>query len=277
MKIALKLAYLGDNYYGFQRQPGLATVDSEVRKALEKIGVIHGDFCYAGRTDRGVSALGQVIDFWIDEDKAYLTRPRCVNGRLPRDIWTWAWAKAPIGFSARWNALWREYRYLLWHPGLDIEKMRTAAAQLLGEHDFRNFSSAKVGTVKTVQKLEIALRNGLFIFDIRADGFLWNMVRKIVGSLEKMGTGQKDMNWFSDLLRPDLNHGAPTAPAEGLILMDVGYEGLEWQVDEYSRKRAATAMLATVQRRMAGAMVAREMEWEMIEKGADRLSRQVKR
>ena len=84
-----------------------------------KIGVIHGDFCYAGRTDRGVSALGQVIDFWIDEDKEKLTRPRCVNGRLPRDIWTWAWARAPIGFSARWNAQWREYRYLLWHPGLD--------------------------------------------------------------------------------------------------------------------------------------------------------------
>jgi tRNA pseudouridine38-40 synthase len=267
MKIALKLAYLGDNYYGFQRQPGLATVDSEVRKALEKIGVIHGDFCYAGRTDRGVSALGQVIDFWIDEDKAYLTRPRCVNGRLPRDIWTWAWAVAPIGFSARWNALWREYRYLLWHPGLDMEKMRPAAERLLGEHDFRNFSSAKVGTVKTVQKLEIAERNGLFIFDIRADGFLWNMVRKVVGSLEKMGTGQKDMNWFSDLLRPDLNHGAPTAPAEGLILMDVGYEGLEWQVDEYSRERAANGMEATVQRRMAGAMVAREMERGMIENG----------
>ncbi len=112
----------------------------------------------------------------------------------------------------------------------------------LGEHDFRNFSSAKVGTVKTVQKLEISEQNGLFIFDIRADGFLWNMVRKIVGALEKVGSGQKDMSWFSDLLRPELNHGAPTAPAEGLILMDVGYEGLEWQVDEYSRQRAAKGL-----------------------------------
>ncbi len=86
MKIALKLAYLGDSYYGFQRQPDLVTVDSEVSAALRRIGVINGDFCYAGRTDRGVSALGQVIDFWIDEDKAHLARPRCVNGRLPRDI-----------------------------------------------------------------------------------------------------------------------------------------------------------------------------------------------
>jgi len=267
MKIALKLAYLGEGYYGFQRQPGLVTVDSEVRKALSQIGVIHGDFCYAGRTDRGVSALGQVIDFWIDEEKAKLARPRCVNGRLPRDIWTWAWAVAPVGFSARWNAQWREYRYLLWHPGLDLEIMRSAAAELMGVHDFRNFSSAKVDTVKTLQKLEISEQGGLFVFDIRADGFLWNMVRKIVGALEKMGSGQKDGQWFSDLLRPELNHGAPTAPAEGLILMDVGYEGLDWQVDEYSRRRAATALSATVQKRMAGAMVAREMERAMTENG----------
>ncbi|MDD1757191.1 MAG: tRNA pseudouridine(38-40) synthase TruA, partial [Methanotrichaceae archaeon] len=109
MKIALKLAYLGDNYFGFQRQPNLITIDSEVRKALIGIGVNNGDYCYSGRTDRGVSALGQVIDFWIDDDKSALAKPRCVNGRLPRDIWAWAYAVAPVGFSARWSALWREY------------------------------------------------------------------------------------------------------------------------------------------------------------------------
>lgn len=268
MKVALKLAYLGDAYFGFQRQPDKTTVDSEVRKALAQIGVIHGDFCYAGRTDRGVSALGQVIDFWIDEEKSRLTRPRCVNGRLPRDIWTWAWAKAPIGFSARWNAQWREYRYLLWHPGLDLERMREASRMLFGEHDFRNFSSAKVDTVKSILKLEISHEMGLFIFDIRANGFLWNMVRKIVGALEKVGSGQKDLVWFSDLLCPELNHGAPTAPAEGLILMDVGYEGLDWQIDEYSRARAATALAATVQKRMAGAMVAKTLAGAMMQNDA---------
>jgi len=259
MKIALKLAYLGDAYYGFQRQPDVVTVDSEVRKALLKIGVINGDFCYAGRTDRGVSALGQVIDFWIDEDKAYLARPRCVNGRLPRDIWAWAWAVAPIGFSARWNALWREYRYILWHPGLDLERMRAAAELLLGEHDFRNFSSAKIGTVKNLQMLTISEKDGLFTFDLRADGFLWNMVRKIAAALEKIGAGERGLDWIHDLLNPSLNHGAPTGPAEGLILMGVGYEELDWQVDEYSRKRAAKALATTVQKRMAQAMVAREL------------------
>jgi tRNA pseudouridine38-40 synthase len=134
----------------------------------------------------------------------------------------------------------------------------------LGEHDFRNFSSAKVDTVKTLQKLHISEEGGLFVFDIRATGFLWNMVRKIVGALEKVGAGQKEMSWFSDLLRPELNHGAPTAPADGLILMDVGYEGLDWQVDEYSRARAATALGATVQSRMARASVARVMERAMV-------------
>ena len=78
-----------------------------------------------------------------------------------------------------------------------------------------------------MQKLEISEKNGLFTIDIRADGFLWNMVRKIVGALEKVGAGQKDMKWFADLLRPELTIGAPTAPAEGPILMEAGHQGLE--------------------------------------------------
>ena len=265
MKIALKLAYLGDNYYGFQRQPDLVTVDSEIREALAQIGVIHGDFCYAGRTDRGVSALGQVIDFWIDGENANLARPRCINGRLPRDIWAWAWAVAPLGFSARWNALWREYRYLLWHEGLDMEKMRSAAEMLKGLHNFRNFSSCKEGTVKEIQKLEITEESGfeLVTFDIRANGFLWNMVRKIVQALETIGSGEKDLEWIEELLNPELNYGAPAAPAEGLILMDVGYDCLEWQVDEYSRERAAKALKATVQKRISSAHVVRCLQKAM--------------
>ena len=263
MKIALKLAYLGDEYYGFQKQPDLVTVDSEVRRALERIGVINGDFCYAGRTDRGVSALGQVIDFYIDEDKAYLARPRCVNGRLPRDIWAWAWAVAPIGFSSRWNAQWREYRYVLWHEGLDLERMREAAELLKGEHDFRNFSSEKEFTVKDVLKLEILEKSGLFIIDIRANGFLWNMVRKITRTLELVGSGEREIDWVSELLNPDTNYGAPTGSAKGLILMDVGYKELEWHVDEYSRRRAARTLCSVVQERMASAEVARTIRAAM--------------
>lgn len=265
MKIALKLAYLGDNYYGFQAQPDHVTVDSEIRSALRQIGVANGDFCYAGRTDRGVSALGQVIDFWIDEENEYLTRPRCINGRLPRDIWAWAWAKAPLGFSARWNAKWREYRYLLWHEGLDLELMRSGAEMLLGEHDFRNFSSSKVETTREIQKLEVTEESGLGLIsvDIRANGFLWNMVRRIVRALEMVGSKEKEPEWIMELLDPDLNFGAPSALAAGLILMDVGYDCLEWQVDEYSRERAAKALAAVVQERMEKAEVARAIQRAM--------------
>lgn len=263
MKIALKLAYLGDNYYGFQQQPNLVTIDSEVRKALVNIGVIDGDFEYAGRTDRGVSALGQVIDFQIDKNKANLTRPRCINGRLPRDIWAWASATVPESFDSRRSAVWREYRYVLWHPGLDLELMRSTAKQLLGEHDFRNFSSCKEDTIRRILRLEVSEQEGLFIFDVRADGFLWNMVRKIVCTLKLIGAGEKKPEWIYDLLNTGLNCGAPMAPAEGLIFMAVGYEGVEWQVDEYSRKRAAKMLTATVQKRMASAQVTRMMQRAM--------------
>jgi tRNA pseudouridine38-40 synthase len=252
MKIALKLAYLGQNYYGLQKQPDLITIDSAVRKALLRIGVINGDFCYAGRTDRGVNALGQVIDFWIDEDKAHLAAPRIVNSSLPRDIWAWAHAIAPIGFSARWNATWREYRYILYHEGLDLDSMREAAELIRGEHDFRNFSSAKEDTIRDVTKLTISGQDGVFLIDVRARGFLWNMVRKVSSALEMVGSGEKDLEWICDLLNPEINHGAPTAPAEGLILMDVGYNPeLDWHMDEYSRKKAAKALLPAVRKQMA--------------------------
>ena len=263
MKIALKLAYLGDRYYGFQHQPNLITIDYELRRALSKIGVTNGDFCYAGRTDKGVSALGQVIDFWIEEDKAHLARPRCVNGRLPRDIWAWAYAVAPIGFSARWNALWREYRYILWHDGLDLDRMREATDFLKGEHDFRNFSSCKNDAIRTILKLELSENNGLITFDIRADGFLWNMARRIVSALELIGAGTKEIDWIHDLLNLRLKEGAPTAPAEGLIFMDVGYREIKWENDEYSRKRASRILESIAKRRISSACVAKSLHLGM--------------
>jgi len=269
MKVAIKLAYLGGAYYGLQRQPDLPTVESVVRKALVGIGVINGDFCYAGRTDRGVNALCQVIDFWIDEDLGRLAVPRVLNSRLPRDIWAWAYALAPIGFSARWNATWREYRYLLYHPGLDLEAMRKAGESLLGTHDFRNFSSAKEDTVREVQRLEVQERDGLFILDIRANGFLWNMVRKVAGALEAIGCGDKDESWMSELLNPQINRGAPVAPPEGLILMDVGYEGLDWKVDLYARRRAARMLSIQSRRWMALAGVSLELQRAMSDEKVD--------
>ncbi len=259
MKIALKVAYLGDGYHGFQRQPGLRTVEAVIRDALASIGVTNGDFCYAGRTDRGVSALGQVIDFWIDEELEHLAAPRVINDLLPSDVWAWARARAPFGFSARWSALWREYRYILFSPDLELGQMREAADLIIGTHDFRNFSTSKVDTVRTIKRLEIKETGGLYIFDIRADGFLWNMVRRIVGALELIGRREKPVSWIQELLDTSTNAGAPTAPPEGLMLMDVGYPDLEWIEDPYTKQRVSRTLLTEARRRIAMGSVVKEM------------------
>jgi tRNA pseudouridine38-40 synthase len=88
-------------------------------------------------------------------------------------------------------------------------------------------------------------------------------VRKIVRAMEMVGSAEKDLEWIEELLNPELNYGAPVAPAEGLILMDVGYDGLEWQMDEYSRERAAKSLAAKVQSRMSSALVARSLKRAM--------------
>jgi tRNA pseudouridine38-40 synthase len=251
VKVAFKLGYLGGGYHGFQLQPEVLTVQAVVREALRGLALNDGSFCYAGRTDRGVSALGQVIDFFIDPRKADLAIPRVVNNRLPPDVWVWAWAVVPENFSARHAALWREYRYVLPRDGLDLDLMRKASRQLLGVHDFRNFSAEKIRpTTRNLMKLDLSEKNGSLILDVRADGFLWNMVRKIVTVLEKVGSGDRDPEWVTGLLDSRTNQGVAAAPAEGLILMDVGYQGFEWTVEPYSM-RMARERLSSAWRREA--------------------------
>jgi tRNA pseudouridine38-40 synthase len=252
MKVAFKLGYLGGGYHGFQLQPDVLTVQSVVREALRGLALNDGSFCYAGRTDRGVNALGQVIDFFIDPKKADLAVPRVVNSRLPTDVWTWAWAVVPENFSARHAALWREYRYVLPEDGLDLDLMREASCELLGVHDFRNLSSEKIRpTTRNLMKLDISEKNGSVILNVRSDGFLWNMVRKIVTVLEMVGSGQRDLDWVGDLLDSRTNQGVAAAPPEGLILMDVGYSGVEWTVEPYSMRMAQERLSAVWRRDMA--------------------------
>jgi tRNA pseudouridine38-40 synthase len=252
MKVAFKLGYLGGGYHGFQLQPDVLTVQSVVREALRGLALNDGSFCYAGRTDRGVNALGQVIDFFIDPRKADLAVPRVVNSRLPPDVWAWAWAVVPENFSARHAALWREYRYVLPKGGLDIDVMREASCELLGVHDFRNLSSEKIRpTTRNLMKLDLSEKNGSLILDVRSDGFLWNMVRKIASVLEMVGSGERDLDWVCDLLDSRTNQGVAAAPAEGLILMDVGYSGVEWTVEPYSMRMAQERLSSVWRREMA--------------------------
>jgi tRNA pseudouridine38-40 synthase len=260
MKVAFKLGYLGRSYHGFQLQPGVPTVQAVVGEALRSLKFNDGSFCYAGRTDRGVCALSQVIDFYIDPARADLAVPRVINSRLPPDVWTWAVASVPENFSARHAALWREYRYILPRDdGIEIDLMREAARTLLGVHNFRNLSSEKRGpSTRNLMKIEVIEEKGVVVMDVRADGFLWNMVRKIANVLVMVGSNERDIEWVRSLLDPANNSGVPPAPAEGLILMDVGYQGIDWKMEPYSM-RMANERLSAVWKRDAALAEATEV------------------
>ena len=141
MRIALKFAYLGTDYYGYQIQPGVPTIEGKLLKALKDSGALKNPskarYSASGRTDRGVHALGQVIAF--DTDNAEAAKPGTINSAL-QQIWVYAWARVDANFNARTSAMEREYLYVFWGKGLDIEKMKDAASIFPGRHDFRNFA-----------------------------------------------------------------------------------------------------------------------------------------
>jgi len=234
-RIALKLAYIGTDYHGFQYQSGVETVEGELRRALKKLGIKNFKIEMCCRTDRGVSALSQVVAF----DTALPERalPRAINSYLPSDIWILASAPVRAAFSPRIDALRRTYRYLLYNAGYDLKAMREASKNFLGTHDFSNFSLVK-NVSRTIEKVKIKKSAGFIILDFTAKSFAQGMVRKIVSALCAVGTYEKDEEWLRKLLDAKCREGVESAPAEGLVLWDVRYKNLRWKRDEYAERRA---------------------------------------
>jgi tRNA pseudouridine38-40 synthase len=256
VKVALKIAYIGSDFKGSQTQPGLRTVEGELRRCLEAAGALKPKtkVALAGRTDAGVHALEQVAVFEAADPK--MTAPRIVNAQLPDDLWAWARAEVPDDFDPRRQALSREYRYILYAPGVIERRLIEFAPQFLGTHDFTNFSSVEPGKypVRTVNKLEITKKGDTYVIDVAADSFLWNMVRKIVTALRLVGENKRPNDWIGRMFDPAYREGIPPAPAAGLYLKQVDYEGIAWEVDEYARQRAHQRMLHSFERHytMAG-------------------------
>ncbi len=238
MRIALKLAYIGTDYHGFQVQPDVRTVEGEVFSALRELKIIDNpdkaNYIAAGRTDKGVHALGQVIAF--DTDNPSVAIPRAINSRLT-NIWAWARAEVPPDFDPRRHARYREYRYIM--PGkYDISLLMNAAYFLKGEHDFLNFSTPEKGRTSLckIEKIDIHGEKEFTIIDIRANYFLWHMVRKIALALKMVGNGAKDISWLEKMLNPDeFTEALEPAPACGLILKNVEYENVTWTEDAYAK------------------------------------------
>ncbi len=246
LKIAFKLAYIGTEFSGSQAQPGRRTVEGELKSALINKGII-GEKTkveFSGRTDAGVHALGQVASFKALDEK--LAEPRIVNSVLANDLWVYARAGVPDGFDPRRNAVSRTYRYILYAPDVIERRIVRYASLFEGTHDFRNFSSVepKKNSVRTIKAIRAVKRGDLYVIDVEADSFLWNMVRKIVTGLRLVGSNKRPARWVENMLKPEeYREGIPPAPAAGLYLMRVEYPGLVFEEEKYSMGRAYQRLL----------------------------------
>jgi tRNA pseudouridine38-40 synthase len=243
MRIALGVEYCGHDFFGWQSQPDMKTVQGTVEEALSKIAnePIHL-FC-AGRTDAGVHATGQVIHFDTKAKRHLDAWVYGTNAQLPPAICI-RWSRhVDYSFHARFKAISRRYRYVIfnhpvrpailsarasWHYyPLDIERMRTAASFLIGEQDFSSFRSSKCNSnspVRNITDFTIERRGDFVIFEIEANAFLHHMVRNIAGVLMKIGGGFQEAGWMQEvLLAKSRKAAAITAPAAGLYLSRVRY------------------------------------------------------
>ncbi|KAA0003756.1 MAG: tRNA pseudouridine(38-40) synthase TruA [Thermoplasmata archaeon] len=222
MRLALKIAYDGRAYHGYARQPHIKTIEGEIINALKKAGAIENvkdaQLHVASRTDKGVSAWGNVIAFNTSMKKDSLIN---ALSHIFDNIWIIAYASVPKNFHPRY-AKQRKYRYYLINDGLDIKKMRKAAKLFIGEHDFSNF--AKIENKNPVRKIDnIIIYDGPIIkMDFIAKTFLWHQVRRIVSAIEKVGRGMS-IEEIESALAGKKKTSFGIAPPENLVLVDVSY------------------------------------------------------
>ena len=256
--MVVELGYRGADFAGYAEQPAQRTVAGEMRRALETVLRRPIEMDCAGRTDAGVHALAQYVSLPVTADELALSQRRLMASLValtPDDISIRAVYQAPVGFSARFDAVCRHYRYRVscgptrpvmgWDhtwwlrtvPGLDVAAMNEAADALLGEHDFRSFCKASSAELlladgrSTSRYLSVAKVNevteageDLLAFDVAGNAFLHNMVRAIVGTLVEVGRGRRPVGWVADVLAAcDRSAAGLTAPAAGLTLDCVDY------------------------------------------------------
>jgi len=243
VKIAVGVEYDGTQFSGWQIQPNRRTVQGYLYQALEKISDHSSKIVAAGRTDSGVHALQQVAHFDVREERSERSWILGLNTNLPDDM-NITWAKVvDDDFSARFSALSRSYRYLIFNrvsrssihahkmwwvfSPLDIEKMQAAADLLVGHHDFSAFRAKLCqahSPVKTVEKIQITRQDNCIAIDVKAQSFLHHMVRNIVGVLVPIGEGRKPVGWAAEvLLSRDRAQGGITSPPDGLYFINVDY------------------------------------------------------
>ena len=244
--IAMRIAYVGTRYRGYQRQPGGKTVEDQLEKALRETGTIKSlrdaGYSCSGRTDRGSHAICQIVRIETEMDEPGGSWLSMLNFRLPRDIVVLGARVVPETFDPRRDAVLREYTY--YQPKLsplDLDTMRKGAELLIGTHSFHNFSKAERGRcpVRTIYGITIEDLGAALEYRIRAKSFLWKMVRKIVTALHQLGTGRLGLEEVKKMLEPGYTArpGLEPQPPQGLVLTRVEYPGVFIPVDIAAEKR----------------------------------------
>lgn len=239
MRIALKFAYNGKRFSGYARQPGQRTIERTLLDLLADQGIVDDPrlscFRTASRTDRGVSALGNVCAFHsILCKEEVLSRVK----QAEPDLFIYGVQEVDVDFYPR-HAKRRVYRYYLRKTSLDIDKVLAAAGLFTGEHNFQNFARIEPlkNPIRSIDTIVLSENEEFFVLDFYAQTFLWNQIRRIISAVKKAGEGSLRM----DAIREALSHPERTvdfqvAPPEPLLLVDVVYDFSFEYVNGFEKK-----------------------------------------
>jgi tRNA pseudouridine38-40 synthase len=229
MRLAFRISYLGSRFYGSQMQAACRTVEGEFIAACQRLDLFtdwrKAGFQFAGRTDRGVHACGQVAAFTTGEPERAI---RTLNLQLPPDCWCTGYAKAAPEFHPRYDAKSRTYRYYFSKTPRNTAVMKEAARQFFGSHNFTNFARVRdKNPWRTILDIGIRENEGFVYLEVKAGSFLWHQVRCMAAALLLVGEGEKEESDITSLLEGKIKMPLQPAPAEGLVLFDTDC-GIAW-------------------------------------------------
>ena len=223
VRLAFRVGYLGDRYFGSQMQAKERTVEGEFVASCMRLELFSdyrdAGFLAAGRTDRGVHARGQVFAF---STRLPARAIGFLNWQLPRDCFVSGYAEVPHEFHPRYDARSRTYRYFFGNGDLDVDAMDRGAASFVGEHDFSPFARVKdKNPYRRVLHAHVFREDELSVLEVTAESFLWHMVRYMASALLLIGNGDWDEGAIDECLAGDSTRSIGPAPPDYLVLWDV--------------------------------------------------------
>ena len=245
-RYAIKLAYIGKFYHGFQRQKrAVKTIEGTILDILTDLNIIPKNqkirYSAAGRTDAGVNALAQVIAFDSERNKIHLEE---LNQNFPEDIYAWGITKVPAEFNARREAVNRSYKYFSRYKNEDLILMKKGLSKLIGTHNFLKFckksdklpSGIEKSTILTLEEADVSYNDAkeILIFNFKSRSFLWKQVRKMVSMILDIGNQKypvEIIDYALDIESGEPKGGIKPVSPEGLVLFDVEYSNIDFKTD----------------------------------------------